>query len=298
MIWQLSAGRQIDFDHHVQILGVLNVTPDSFYDGGRYADAHSAAEHALQLVSEGADIVDVGGESSRPPMYGEAAAIDTDEESRRVVPVVEAIRRQSSVPVSVDTVKPDVARRALAAGADIINDISALEHGGRVMAEVAAQAGAPVILMHRRGTATTMQLNTQYQDLCGEVRAYLGARVDFAHRSGVALDLIAVDPGLGFGKSVEGNGELLRQAGSFAVRGCPVLIGASRKSFVWKPYGLSPESALEGSLAAAVLAVAHGARALRVHDVAATVRAVRFTEQVESPAASVRVAHHAVEANA
>lgn len=283
MIWQLRGNRQIDFGRRVQILGVVNVTPDSFYDGGRYFDPHRAADHALRLADEGADIIDIGGESSRPPLYGEAATIESEEECRRVVPVVEAVRRQCSVPVSVDTVKSEVARRALAAGADIINDISAFEYESGAMADVAAESRAPVILMHRRGTAATMQLNTVYDDLVGEVRSYLAARIDFAKQRGVDAGSIAVDPGVGFGKSTEGNREILRRAGEFSVNGCPVVIGASRKSFIWRPMGVSPQEALEGSLAAAVLAIAHGARALRVHDVAGSVRACRLAESIETP---------------
>jgi dihydropteroate synthase len=284
VIWRLHGDRQLDFGSRVQIMGVLNVTPDSFYDGGRHVDPQRAADHAMRLADEGADIIDIGGESSRPPVYGELTPVPAEEECRRVVPVVEAIRRQSDAPISVDTVKTTVASRALAAGADIINDISAFEHESGAMADVAARAGAPVILMHRRGTSLTMQQDTQYDDLAGEVREYLAARLQFAQQRGISADRVALDPGIGFGKSVDGNRELIRRASEFGVGGCPVVIGASRKSFIWKPMGISPEEALEGSLAAAVLAVAHGAGALRVHDVAATVRAVRMAESIEAPA--------------
>lgn len=280
MRWELAGGRRLDFGHRVQVVGIVNATPDSFYDGGRHADAEAAADHALALVAQGADWVDVGGESSRPPLYGPLTEVPAAEEVRRVVPVVAAIRRQSDIPLSVDTVKVEVARRALAAGADIVNDISAFEVGGEAMAAAAVAADAPVVLMHRRGSPATMQLDTRYDDLVGEVRGYLAQRVAFAVAHGVAPERVAVDPGLGFGKSAEGSLELLRCAGQFAVDGCPVLIGASRKSFVWRPLGLTPAGALEGSLAAAVLAVVHGARAVRVHDVAATVRAVRLAEAV------------------
>ena len=277
MIWELAEGRRIDFRQRVQIMGVLNVTPDSFYDGGRYADGSAAVDRALSLVEAGADIVDVGGESTRPPLYGQAEEVPAAEEERRVLPVIEAIRKRSDVPISVDTVKAGVARQALDAGADIVNDISALSHDVE-MAPVAAEAGAPVILMHRRGTPATMQQDTHYDDLTGEVAAYLEERVEYASGHGIPPSRVAVDPGIGFGKSFTGNHELLRRAGSFSVRGCPVVVGASRKSFLWKPMGLTPEEALETSLAAAVLAVLHGARALRVHDVRETVRAVRVSE--------------------
>ena len=277
MIWELAEGRRIDFRQRVQIMGVLNVTPDSFYDGGRYADGSAAVDRALSLVEAGADIVDVGGESTRPLLYGQAEEVPAAEEERRVLPVIEAIRKRSDVPISVDTVKAGVARQALDAGADIVNDISALSHDVE-MARVAAEAGAPVILMHRRGTPATMQQDTHYDDLTGEVAAYLEERVEYASGQGIPPSRVAVDPGIGFGKSFTGNHELLRRAGSFSVRGCPVVVGASRKSFLWKPMGLTPDEALETSLAAAVLAVLHGARALRVHDVRETVRAVRVSE--------------------
>lgn len=284
MKWELARGRQLDFGQRVLIVGILNVTPDSFYDGGRHADPAAAADHALALADEGADWIDVGGESSRPPLYGPLVQVGAQEECRRVIPTIAAIRRQSDIPLSVDTVKVDVARAALAAGADIVNDISALEVGGAPMAAVAADARAPVILMHRRGTPATMQQQTEYDDLVGQVREYLEARVAFAASHGVPPGRIAVDPGIGFGKSSAGNLELLRCAGAFAVRGCPVLVGASRKSFLWQPAGLTPTDALEGSLAAAVLAVVHGARAVRVHDVGPTRRAVRLAEAVEGTA--------------
>ena len=277
MIWELAGGRRIDFRQRVQVMGVLNVTPDSFYDGGRYSEPSAAVERALSQAEAGADIVDVGGESTRPPLYGPVAEVPAAEEERRVVPVIEAIRRHSDIPLSVDTVKAEVARQALAAGADIVNDISALTHDEE-MAAAAAEAGAPVILMHRRGTPATMQRNTHYDDLTGEVAGYLEGRVDQAGRHGIPAKRVAVDPGVGFGKSFAGNHQLLRRAGSFSVRGCPVVVGASRKSFLWKPMGLTPDDALEASLAAGILAVIHGARALRVHDVKETVRAVRLLE--------------------
>lgn len=276
MSWDLG-GRRLDFAR-TRVMGVLNVTPDSFYDGGRYLDAGVAAEHAARLREEGADIVDIGGESSRPPLYGGGADVGAEEECRRVVPVIEAIRRRSDVPLSIDTVKAEVARRALDAGADIINDISALGDPG--MASLAAERGAPVVLMHMRGTPATMQQNTHYDDVVAEVFGFLRQRLAVAVESGIDPSRVALDPGLGFGKSVEGNFALLGALGTLAEAGCPVLVGASRKSFVWKPLGLSPAEGLEGSLAAAVLAVERGARILRVHDVKETLRAVRLTESV------------------
>ena len=276
MIWELGS-RPFYFGDQVQIMGVLNATPDSFYDGGRYCEPGVAVERGLELVEEGAAIVDIGGESSRPPMYGVAEEVPVAEECARVLPVVAGLRRQSDVPISVDTVKAEVAHQALEAGADIINDISALRHDP-AMAEVAARAKAPVILMHRRGTAATMQQNTHYDDLPGAVYAFLQERVRVAHAQGV--ERVAVDPGLGFGKSPEGNLTLLGMLERFLGLGCPLVVGASRKSFIWKTLGFSAAESLEGSLAAAALAASAGVHVLRVHDVAATLRAVRLVEAV------------------
>ena len=279
MIWSLRGGNlSLDFRSRVRIMGILNVTPDSFYDGGRYDEVGRAVDRALRLEAEGADIVDIGGESSRPPMYGVAAALSAHAECRRVIPVIEAIRARSRVPVSIDTTKAEVAREALAAGADIVNDISAL--GDPEMAPAAAEAGAPVILMHRRGTPETMQLDTRYDDLLGEIACFLRSRVDAATAAGVSRRNLAIDPGLGFGKSTGGNFTLIAELSRFRSLGCPVVVGASRKSFLWKPLGLSAGDCLEPSLAAAALAVARGANAVRVHDVAASFRAVRTAEAV------------------
>ncbi|MCY4604131.1 MAG: dihydropteroate synthase [Gemmatimonadetes bacterium] len=280
MIWELGS-RTLHFVDQVQIMGVLNATPDSFYDGGRYCEPQAAVERGLAMVEEGAAVVDIGGESSRPPMYGVAEEVSVAEECARVLPVIEGLRRQSDVPISIDTVKAEVAHQALEAGADIINDISALRHDP-AMAEVAARAKTPVVLMHRRGTAATMQQNTHYDDLLGKVYAFLQERVRVAHAQGV--ERVAVDPGLGFGKSREGNLALLRMLDRFLDLECPLVVGASRKSFIWKTLGLSAAESLEGSLAAAALAARAGVHVLRVHDVAATLRAVRLVEAVRGQA--------------
>ncbi len=278
MIWELGAGT-LDFTARVQIMGILNVTPDSFFDGGRYAKRQAAVERGLQMVEEGADIIDIGGESSRPPLYGGGDRVPLAEECRRVVPVVEELCRHCSIPISVDTTKAEVARQALQAGGAIINDISALQEDAG-MIEVAATNKAAVILMHRRGSSATMQQNTHYEDLLGELKDFLAARLEVARAGGIAPGRIAVDPGIGFGKSIEGNLEIIRHLGVFAELGCPVLVGASRKSFIWKSQGLAVHESLEGSLAVAVLSVVGGAHILRVHDVGETVRAVRLTEAI------------------
>ena len=273
MKWTLSSGI-LDFGTRAQIMGILNVTPDSFYD--RYGSVNAAVARGLEMVQEGADILDVGGESSRPPMYGEAVEVSCEEECLRVLPVIEKLREQTAVPISIDTVKAEVARRALEAGADIINDISAMADDG--MAEVAAKSEAPLILMHRRGTPATMQDNTDYVDLIGEVCSFLEERIERARQAGVAQ--WGVDPGLGFSKTIEGNFLLLKHMQRFANLDCPLLVGASRKSFIWKTLGQTAEEALEGSLALAVLSRAAGAHILRVHDVQASCRALRVADAV------------------
>ena len=280
MIWQLEGDRRvIDFHSRTQIMGILNITPDSFYDGSRFCDVDQAVDKALQMEADGADVVDVGGESSRPPMYGAAAALTAAEESRRVLPVIEKLRHRSEIPISVDTTKAEVARAALSAGADIVNDISALTADAG-MAAVVAERQAPVILMHRRGTSATMQLDTHYDDLIGEVLGFLEKQQQTAVAAGVSPTRIAADPGLGFGKGLGDNFRLLRELAAFRSLGCPLVVGASRKSFLWKPLGLSPENCLEPSLAAAALAVVCGASMVRVHDVIETRRAVRIAEAV------------------
>lgn len=280
MIWELG-GRPLCFNDQVQIMGVLNATPDSFYDGGRYCDPKVAVERGLEMVEEGAAIVDIGGESSRPPIYGVAEDVSVAEECARILPVIEGLRRQSDVPISVDTVKAAVAQRALEAGADIINDISALQRDP-AMVEVAAQAKAPVILMHGRSAAAAVQPNTRCDDLPGAVYSFLAERVRVAQAQGV--ERVAVDPGLGFGKSLEDNLALLGMLECFLRLEHPLVVGASRKSFIWKTLGLSAAESLEGSLAAAALAARAGVHILRVHDVVATLRAVRFVEAVRGQA--------------
>ena len=279
-VWHLGGGRQIDFRGRAQIMGVLNATPDSFYDGGRYHDPTAAVERALRMIAEGADILDIGGESSRPPLYGEAVEVSAQQECDRVLPVIERIRQHGAgVAISVDTTKAVVAAAAVEAGADIINDISCL--ADPEMASVAADSGTHLILMHRRGTPETMQQDTHYDDLLEEIHSFLATGIQRASSAGVE-GRIAVDPGLGFGKSASDNLALIRHLRHFTSLGCPLVVGASRKSFIWKSAGLSPEGALAGSLAAAVLAAINGADAIRVHDVAETVQAVRLAEAVQT----------------
>ena len=278
MSW-LVRGRSLDCADGPVIMGIVNVTPDSFYDGGRYPDSAAAVDQALRLIDEGAGIVDIGGESSRPPMYGQSAAVPADVECDRVIPVIEALRRQCSVAISVDTTKAAVAVQALDEGADIVNDISALTADPEMLPLV-ARSGAGVVLMHMRGTPRTMQQNTHYDDLMGEVTSYLAGRLAACVDAGVDADCVALDPGIGFGKSVAGNLELIAGLRRLGELGQPLLVGASRKSFIWKTLGESPAEGLEGSLAVAVISVLHGAQILRVHDVGPTKRAARMAAAV------------------
>jgi len=244
-------------------MGVVNVTPDSFSDGGRYLDPAAAVAHARALVDEGADIVDVGAESSRPG----AQRVSAGEELSRLVPVLEGLS-DLPVPVSVDTAKPEVMHAALRAGASMINDITALTAPGAL--DVVAPTGAAICLMHMQGEPRTMQREPSYRDVLAEVAAFLEERVAAAERAGIARERIVVDPGFGFGKTVAHNFELLRDLGRFTEIGLPVLAGWSRKSTLGAITGRSADDRLAGSLAAALLAVERGARIVRVHDVAAT----------------------------
>ncbi len=250
------------------VMGILNVTPDSFSDGGRYAARRDAVARAAAMAGEGADVIDVGGESSRPG----AEPVSAAEEIARVVPVIEAIA-ELDLPLSVDTTKAAVARAALEAGADWINDITALE-GDPEMAPLAAERACPVVLMHMRGTPRTMQRDTGYDDVVREVLDYLLERAEVARSAGIESGRLLIDPGIGFGKAPRHNLSLLRAVPDFVQTGLPVLIGASRKSFLGACFGQPPGERLEGSLAAALAAAAGGAHVVRVHDVAATRRAV------------------------
>ncbi len=251
-------------------MGILNVTPDSFSDGGRFVDLDRAVAQAAALIAAGADMIDVGGESTRPG----ALPVSAEEEIRRVVPV---IRQLAGVTVSVDTTKAAVAAAALAAGAQVVNDISALRADAEMVA-VVREAGAGLVLMHMAGTPATMQQNPQYADVVREVREFLAERVAFAERNGVSRCQLAVDPGIGFGKTVEHNLALLAHVGGLRELGCAVLVGASRKSFLGKTLGRPVDQRLAGSLACAAWAVAQGAHVVRVHDVAETVDVVRMIQ--------------------
>ena len=272
-LFQWEAGRTL-------IMGVLNVTPDSFSDGGKFLDIESAVEHAKEMSRAGADIIDIGGESTRPG----AAPVSAEEELRRVLPVIEGLR---GMVVSVDTTKAAVAEQALAAGARIVNDISGLRHDLR-MVEVVRNAGAGVVLMHMQGTPQTMQQSPHYDDVIAEVRAFLAERVAFAESRGVKKSQIAVDPGIGFGKTVAHNLQLLARLDELGALGCPLLVGTSRKSFIGKLLGqgeagreTGTDGRLWGTAATVAWAVAQGAGIVRVHDVAEMTNVVRMVEAVK-----------------
>jgi dihydropteroate synthase len=245
-------------------MGIVNVTPDSFSDGGRYLETSSAIAHGLDLACEGAAILDVGGESTRPG----AEAVPSDEECRRVIPVVEGLVAAAvNARISVDTSKTEVAERALAAGATIVNDVTALREAPRI-AELVAQTGADLCLMHMVGTPRTMQQDPHYEDVVSEVKRFLEERMAFAISQGVAEEQILLDPGLGFGKTVAHNLELIRRLPELAALGRPVLVGASRKSFLGRITGREVDDRLAATIAANVLAYERGATIFRVHDVA------------------------------
>jgi len=263
----------IDVGGRTQVMGILNVTPDSFSDGGSFATPSSAVEHALRMIDEGADIIDVGGQSSRPG----SEEVEESEELSRTIPVIEKLRAEWKGPVSIDTYRSRVAEAALEAGASIVNDITAFTAEPSI-ANVAARFDAACVLMHMQGTPATMQLEPRYDDLMGEIAAFLGAAVERAVSAGIGSDQIAVDPGIGFGKTTEHNLAILRRLPELSVIGMPILIGTSRKAFIGKVLDLPVEQRLEGTLATAAYAVVQGARILRVHDVAPVVRAIRMVE--------------------
>ena len=283
---RLARGRRLDLSSSLSVMGVVNVTPDSFSDGGLYLDPGRAIARALEMFDAGAAIVDVGGESTRPAAYGEAMPIPEEEEIARVLPVIRGIRRASDRPVSIDTRKAAVARAALAAGADLVNDVSALRYDPEML-RVLLEENAPAVLMHMRGNdPRTMQADTSYSHPVADVASELAAAASKAIEAGMAAESIAIDPGLGFGKSPEGNLVLLRHLAALRTLGFPVVVGASRKGFVRRFSGVDDESPaadrLPGSLAALAAARHSGTAVARVHDVEDSVRFVRMLDAIES----------------
>ncbi len=257
------------------IMGILNVTPDSFYDGGLFSSVEQAVRHARRMVDEGAHLIDVGGESTRPG----ATPVDADEEIRRVVPVIRALADADiPVPVSIDTSKPEVMKAAVAAGAGLINDVRALRVPGAL--DAAAEMGVPVCLMHMQGQPQTMQARPSYKDVVSEVVEFLGRRVDEAVAAGIPRSRLLIDPGFGFGKTVEHNLVLLRRLSDLRSLGLPILVGLSRKSMIGALLGTPPADRLADSVALALMALREGASMVRVHDIRPTCDALRLFEAV------------------
>jgi dihydropteroate synthase len=256
-------GRQLQVGNRTLVMGIINVTPDSFADGGQYLDFQSAVEHASELIAAGADLLDLGGESTRP--FSDPVPVDV--ELDRVIPVIKAIRRQSEIPVSIDTTKAEVAREAILAGADIINDISALRFDDE-MANVAAALNTPVVLMHMLGIPRTMQEQPTYSSLFSEIISFLEERIRFATERGIKREQILVDPGIGFGKTIEHNLLIVKNLDLFGCLDRPILFGASRKRFIGSILDRPPREREVGTAVVNALAISAGAHIVRVHDVA------------------------------
>lgn len=268
------AGRVLDISHP-QVMGILNITPDSFADGGKYEPLDSALAHARQMANEGAAIIDVGGESTRPG----AAEVSEQQELDRVIPIIERIAAELDLPISIDTSKPEVMREAVAAGAGLINDVYALRQPGAL--EMTAQLGVPVCMMHMQGEPRTMQESPEYQNVVEDVIAFLEKRIEAAVEAGIVRERILVDPGFGFGKTLQHNLLLLKQMEHFKQLDIPLLVGMSRKSMIGLVLDAPLDERLHGSVAVAALAAWQGAKVIRVHDVKATVDAIRMVTAVQ-----------------
>ncbi|MBI5196544.1 MAG: dihydropteroate synthase [Nitrospirae bacterium] len=275
LIWR---NYKFDFTKRTYVMGILNVTPDSFSDGGLYFDKAKAIEQALKMEEEGADIIDVGGESTRPG----AEKISAKEEIKRVVPVIEAITKKIKIPVSIDTYKSEVAKAALFAGASMVNDISGLRFD-RKMPSVIAKNKVPVCIMHIKGTPLNMQKNPTYTSFIPEIVDYLHEGIEIARSAGIADDKIIIDPGIGFGKTVEHNLEIIRRLNEFSGFEKPILLGPSRKSFIGSLLGgLPADERLEGTASATAIGIFNGANIIRVHDVKAMVRVARIADAIKT----------------
>jgi dihydropteroate synthase len=269
----------LDFSKRAYVMGVLNVTPDSFSDGRKFLEPEAAAEHAFRMEEEGADLIDIGAESTRPG----AEPVSLSEELRRTLPVLERLSGNLKVPISIDTYKSEVAEKAIQCGAEIVNDISGLNFDPNLK-DLIARYDVAVVIMHMKGSPRNMQDNPQYRDLLGEIRSYFESSISAAAQAGVSSEKIIVDPGIGFGKTLPHNLEILRGLESFKVLGKPIMVGVSRKSFLGKILNLPVDDRLEGSIAAAAYAVMRGANIVRVHDVGATVRALKTIEAIDKAA--------------
>ena len=266
----------LDLGSRTHVMGVLNITPDSFSDGGRFADHDRALDHARTMASQGADIIDVGGESTRPG----AEPLTEEEELRRVLPVIERLAAEIPIPISVDTYKASVAEKVLRAGASLVNDISGLRFSPD-MAKVVADHGAAVVLMHIKGTPRDMQKDPVYDDVIGEITEYLSGSIDIALGAGIPRDRVLIDPGIGFGKNLEHNLTILRRLDEFRVLGFPLVLGTSRKRFIGTILGISdPQDRIEGTAATVAIGIERGAHIVRVHDVAQMTRVARMSDAI------------------
>ncbi|MEK6599288.1 MAG: dihydropteroate synthase [Deltaproteobacteria bacterium] len=270
-------GKKWILERRTLIMGILNVTADSFYDGGQYLKKGEAVKKALQMAEDGADIIDVGGESSRPG----SKPVSPEEELKRVIPVIKEAAKKTDVAISVDTTKAEVARQAIDAGAQIVNDISAMRFDP-AMAEVCAKTKVGVILMHTRGTPVTMQMDVKYDDLISEIFNHLKERVCFAVKAGIKKEKIAIDPGIGFGKGAEDNLKIIKRLSEFKSIGRPVVLGTSRKSFIGKVLGLDVKDRLEGTIATIAAGILNGASIVRVHDVKETRMAADMADAIKN----------------
>ena len=269
-------GKVLDLSRRTHIMGILNVTPDSFSDGGQYAAAERALAHAREMAAAGADIIDIGGESTRPG----AAPVAEEEELRRIIPLIERLSAELAVPISVDTYKSSVAKKAIEAGAGIVNDISGLRFSPD-MADVVAGSGAAVVIMHIKGTPRDMQQNPVYDDVIGEVMDYLEEGIGIAARAGVDREKIFIDPGIGFGKTLEHNLALLDRLDQFQALGRPIVLGTSRKKFIGTVLDLpAPEQRVDGTAATMAIGIERGARVVRVHDVARMAQVAKMTDAI------------------
>ncbi|NWF75408.1 MAG: dihydropteroate synthase [Nitrospirae bacterium] len=271
------ADYSFDFSQKTYIMGILNVTPDSFSDGGQFFDKSSAIKRALQMVKEGADIIDIGGESTRPG----SDPVPLEEELQRTIPLIEVLIKESNIPISIDTYKSEVAKRALDAGASMVNDISGLRFDP-LMKSVVAQYKVPVVIMHIKGKPKDMQKDTVYEDLLSEIITYLKNSIDIAIKAGISEDKIIIDPGIGFGKTFEHNLEIIHNLQEFTVLKKPILIGPSRKAFIGKILGDAPPGErLEGTAAAVAISIMNGANIIRVHDVKEMARVAKMSDAIK-----------------
>jgi len=268
-------GKILNLKKRTGIMGVLNVTPDSFSDGGKYISPKKAIERGIQIVQEGADIIDIGGESTRPG----SEPIGVQEELDRIIPVIEGLLKDVQTPVSVDTYKSEVAEVALEAGVHMINDIGAFRFDPN-MPNVIKKYDVPCILMHIKGTPKVMQNNPEYKDLIGEIKNYFKERINFAVKNEIRMENIIIDPGIGFGKKIKDNFLLLKRLDNFKIFGCPIMIGPSRKNFIGKTLNLPPDQRLEGTAAAVTAGILSGANIVRVHDVKEISRVVRIADEI------------------